>query len=71
MKIGDLVKPKDEQKWEHKEKGLGVIISMKPSNITESFFDSGARIIYQVCWTKGDYGTFWDVEEDLEIVCEA
>tara|TARA_R110000824_G_scaffold396110_1_gene597370 strand:- start:356 stop:571 length:216 start_codon:yes stop_codon:yes gene_type:complete len=71
MKIGDLVIPRDQLEWEREEKGLGVIINTNPPNITESLLDSGARPIYQVCWTKGDYGTFWDVEGELEVVYES
>ena len=62
MKIGDLVIPQDQQEWEREEKGLGVIIDTK---------NTGAMVVYKVCWTKGNYGTFWDVEGELEIVCEA
>tara|TARA_R100001244_G_scaffold129876_1_gene101621 strand:- start:273 stop:467 length:195 start_codon:yes stop_codon:yes gene_type:complete len=64
MKIGDLVIPRDQLEWEREEKGLGVIINIKPSEVY-------GRMIYQVCWTKGDYGTFWDAERELEMVCES
>ena len=69
MKIGDLVRPQDEQEWERKEKGLGVIINTNPPG--EYGRMKRNRQTYQVRWTKGDYGTFWDVEEDLEVVCES
>ncbi len=71
MKIGDLVRPQDEQEWERKEKGLGVIINTEPFIPGEYGRMKRNRQTYQVCWTKGDYGTFWDVEGDLEVVCES